>query len=303
MTRSSPKPLVSLSLAVLCAVAAGCRDRAENGPGTPDTPVVVLLGPRHGGSLSPAQLATLAADLSQRSALKVDVQVASSPASAIQKFGTHRADVGILSLFAYMLAHDQYGVQAALRVVRAGGSREYRAEVVTLQGGPSALKQLEDRKVAFVDPYSVSGFLLPAAMLGNTPVQAVFTGSVAASLAQLHASTVDAAAVYEGAAAGDAALRVVATSAAVPNEPVFFRQRLPQATVQAVSDALVGALAANQTRAILTAVAGMDGLEPVTDAAYAQAYGVLDRAGKRVEDLVPGGRDVVWSNRSPVWGE
>ena len=43
--------------------------------------------------------------------------------------------------------------------------------------------------------------------------------------------------------------------------------------------------------------------EDTADADYAAAEALLYRSGQRVEDLVPGGRAVLWSNRSSLWGD
>jgi ABC-type phosphate/phosphonate transport system substrate-binding protein len=127
-----------------------------------------------------------------------------------------------------------------------------------------------------------------------------FAGSHEEAIKRLVEGKVDLAAVYAG-AAHDETLAVYATTLAMPNEPFFVRNGLaPQLDAALVKGLQAWASdAANQPLA--QRLTALTGLVPTEDAPYRATYQTLRGAGRFVEDLVPGGRALVWSNLSSAW--
>lgn len=293
-------------LAVLLAAAAlavgACGDRTPVAEA--DRPMRVMLSPSHGAE--PAELERLASALAERAALQVEFQVAESTQAAVARAGTDRYDAAILPLFEYLFCHQEYGVRAGLQVVRGDGARSYRGELLVLADSPlTAPRGLDGKRVAFVDRYSTSGFLFPAALLAEaraTPIPA-FLGSHDAALAELRQGGADAAAVFAGASGGDSAFRSLAQTGPIPNEPIFFRAGLDDTARTKLIGALLLIAGTPEGAALFHPLADIDGFAPVDDAAYEDAHETIQAAGHRVEDLVPQGWRLRHENDRSLLGD
>ncbi len=276
-------------LLALLAGAATVACRREQ-IGTKSDPLVLVLSPAHGAHTGKVrQLEEL---LSRESGLAVEIRVAPSSEAAVRMAGSVNTDAGLLTLFDYLFARRQYGVQAALRVERSGHSLKHRGEIiVTKASGIHSLADLSGKRIAYVDRYSTTGFMLAAKELKSAGVSVtpVFTGSHQAALAALRAGTVDAAATYEGAIHDDPKLSVVAHTAFLPNEPVFFRKGLSPELRAKISRALERVASQPSGQAVLSSMADITGFSPTKDADYDEAYEIISAAGKSVQDLVPRG--------------
>ena len=273
-------------LALLLLAACGPRDL--DAVGAADTPLVLLLSPSHGAS--EAELAVLAAAVGEASGLAIEIVVAPSTQGAVTRVGTSTWDAAILPLFDYLFCHQEHRVEAGLQLLRHGADRTHRGELlVRADGGPTALAGLAGRPVAFVTRYSTSGFLFPAALLAQAGVEPTpsFAGSHEAALVELREGRADAAAVYEGMAAGDASLRSLATTSPIPNEPVFFRRGLAPEKRSLLVRALLEVSQASPT--LLAPVADTTGFVEADDATWHAVHDAIEAAGNQVEDLVPQG--------------
>ena len=103
--------------------------------------------------------------LEKNSPYKFKIFIPSSYIVVVEAIGTKKADIIFMNTFGYLLAHKKYDAQAKLIVVRHG-LKSYRSEF--LVRADSKIKKLEDlngKKVAFVDPISTSGYILPFYLL------------------------------------------------------------------------------------------------------------------------------------------
>jgi phosphonate transport system substrate-binding protein len=272
-------------------VALFFHDRGERRIGEPDAPAVVVLSPDHGRDLSPDDLRALAEILGRGSGLAVEVRVAATPLDAIEAFGG-RADVGLLPLFGYLLARQEYGVEAALQALRPGPSTTYAGEILARADGPvRALPDLEGKTIAFVDPYSTSGFLFPAKLLADAGIRPVarFAGGHPRAIEMLRSGEADAAATYVGAAAGETGLVSIVRTEPIQNEPVFFRAGLRQEKRERLARALRALPDDPEGARLLLAIAGIEGFRPVSNEAFGGAVDAIRAAGRSVYDLVPEG--------------
>jgi phosphonate transport system substrate-binding protein len=278
------------ALAALSSVLLGACGREQHALGKPQSPLVMVLSPAHGKR--PERVKALGDFVAQHSGLAFEVQVAKDGEDALRRVGSPNTDVGLLTLFEYLFAHKQYGVDAALQVIRRDGARTHQGEIlVRADSKYRTLSDLSGAKFAYVDRYSTTGFLLAAKSLSDAgvKVEPVFSGSHPRALAELRAGRVAAAAVYVGAADDDPALLSVAKTDHVPNEPVFFRADLDRDHRRRVTEALLGFAASDPGRAALAEMADISGFAPVARAEYEAAFALIQAAGKSVRDLVPRG--------------
>lgn len=286
---------VALALAAVVVVTSVRRTRAS--AGSARNPVVLVLSPAHGDA---ALAADLGPALSRESGLHVEVRAARSRASAVAAIGMPGVDGGVLPLFDYLLARQEFGVEAALQLVRGAGQRQAESVLlVQADGGPASVAALAGQRVAFVDRASTTGYLLPARFLADqgVTVTPVFTGDHEASLAMLARGEVAAAATFAHARPGT---RVLATAGSAPAEPVFFNPHLPRTTRARLAAAFASLAAKPPGQALLARLAETTGVAPVDDAAYAPITAVLAASEQRLEDVVPGGRRLVQQLHAPA---
>lgn len=239
--------------------------------------------------------------LEASSSRRVELSVASSSEDAIDRIQAGKVDAGLLSLFDYLFCAELFGVEPLVQAVRQG--EEQSGEIVVRADAPHGdVASLRGLRVAFVDRYSVTGFLLEGKLLhdAGVKVEPVWVGTHDAVLAAVRERRADAGATYAGAVTGSD-LRVLARTAPVANEPVFVRSDLsaePRSSLQAAllalgrDDASAGALAG---------LAGITAFRAVGAGTYDRALETVRAAGSNVYDLVPGGWVRANEHRRPLW--
>ena len=129
---SSLRPIaIAAALLMAAIIIMGCgnhpaRQSATTGAsdlGTTSNPIKMAMVP----SLDTAKLVVsgdeLAALLEKETGLKFKISVPTSYTAVITAMGAGTVDVGWLSPIPYVIAHDRYGVQVALKTVRKGRTR------------------------------------------------------------------------------------------------------------------------------------------------------------------------------------
>lgn len=284
-----------LLLAVFVLVGSACR-RDRSSTGTPGNPFTIVISTAHA---SPEMARELETALSKQSGLTIRVRVAAPGADAVSTAGLQEADAGLLPVFEYLLARQEYGVRAGLQVIRTGGNRYTGVLVVNEGSAVRGISDLKGRKVAFVDRSSTTGYLLAIRALKDAGVEVtpVFKGGHDAVLAALAAGEVDAAATF---AAERPGVRVLAETGSVPNEPVFFAAKVLPEAREKVARALVELVATPEGRALFEQIADITGFAPITDDDYREVHDLLADIDRNVADLVLGGRHLVETRNAPL---
>lgn len=291
IARTMGKLAAFLALFVMGGLAVtGCGKSAPE-RGSADFPIVFMLSPEHGAKLNANDRKALEEMLLRESSLHVDIRTAASSLDAIEAFD-RAADVGILSLFEYVLARSEYSVEAAFQVIRRGGSTGYAGVILTRADGPiRSVEDLGGKRLAYSDPFSTSGFVFPAKLLADAGVKPAseFAGSHEMALARLRAGEVDAAATFAAAAEHDPTLRVLARTDTIPNEPVFFRHWLKPELKTRLATAIERVAATPEGARILKSIADIEGIRPISDESYLELNNVIRAAGSTVYEVVPEG--------------
>jgi phosphonate transport system substrate-binding protein len=121
---------------------------------------------------------------------------------ALEKKGL---DLAILTPINFLIAEQKLGVQPIANPIYQSGEGNYRAVILASldRKDLNQLTDLKGKKVAFVDPNSASGYIVPRGLLaqaglkGKDAVTEVFTGNHLKSIQSLIAKEVDAAATYD----------------------------------------------------------------------------------------------------------
>ena len=195
-------------------------------------------------------------------------------------------DVAELSPYQYALLLVRQTNVIPLAASVAHGASTYGSYIVVRQGDPSlqpgatrGVEALRGKRVAFVDPLSTSGWLLPSAFLEGRGLDlekdltVIFAGSHPAALEAVMNGDVDAACVSSDLLIGKAGLAgplvVVAKAGRMPYDAIVARPGLAPDVVARVQSALLRlSIHSQEGRAALRAFSTVDGFMPVPPGHY-----------------------------------
>lgn len=300
-------------LALLLLVVAGCAapppPQAGGGAaapaaapalGTADNPLVMSFVPSGDTQEIIAGGEAIEKMLEEKTGLVIDSNVATSYAAVVEAMGAGNAHIGWLNTFAYLLAHEKYGVEARIATSRFG-STSYKGQIITqADSGITALTDLKGKTFCWVDPLSTSGYIIPRVELQAAGVNpdADFAKTVEAGS---HNNV--AIAVYNGECDGGATFAdarssvekdlpdiktkvvVIAESPPIPNDGVSFAANLDPALVDKIVAALLEIAQTTEGQEALNTVYSISGLEAADDSFYDGFRAQLDAAGISIEDL------------------
>lgn len=293
--------ILFLSLLILLACTS---KKAELG--TADNPVKLFFTPSIDAKVIEDNSKVFKDYLEKHTPYKFQVAIPQSFVAVVEAFGTKRADVCTINTFGYILAHEKYGAEARLMVLR-NGSATYQSQFLARADGPvKTLADIKGKKMAFVDAASTSGYLLPLKMLrdkGIEPKQTVFAGKHDNVVSMIYQKQVDAGATYYSPAVNneiqdarrlvltqypdvEKKVRIIALSDPIPNDPVIFRKDLPAEMKEKITEALLAFVKTPEGRSAFDKIVGMDDLKRATDADYDGVRQMLKSLGKEASEFV-----------------
>lgn len=235
----------ALALVALLGLTA-CQK--EQPLGTQDNPIKLYFTP----SVDAETIATNSDDfikfLEQETGYFFKTGIPTNYVAVVEAFGSKRADIGVMNSFGYLLANEKYGAQAKLRVIRHG-EPTYKGQIIAhVDSGINEVKDLQDKRFAFTEPNSTSGYMFPLKMIRDAEVQlgnTTFASKHDSVVTMIYQRQVDAGATYYSPPAKDGTIRdararvktqfpdvedkvkVVAITEDIPNDPFVFRKDLP----------------------------------------------------------------------------
>ncbi|MDP6351068.1 MAG: phosphonate ABC transporter substrate-binding protein [Alphaproteobacteria bacterium] len=230
------RPLNTILVALACLLVLGLGPRQVAGE-----PLVVGLIPAENNEEMIRQFEPMRVYLAAKLDTDVKVYTATDYAGVIEAMRRKRVDVAWYGPMSYYLAELEAGAEAFAVGVRAKtGRSSYRGIFVVATDSPfRTLADLAGKSVAFVDPASTSGGLVPTYITrkatGKAPEaffgKLVYAGSHDAALLAVKNGTVDAAAsndiTYERmlnvGLLDDATTRVLTFSDDLPGAPLTYR--------------------------------------------------------------------------------
>lgn len=248
--------------------------------------------------------------LEKETGLKFEISMPQSYVAVVEAFGTKRADISAINTFGYIMARDRYGVEAKLTVLRHGESTYQSMFVARKDGKIKSVDDLNQKKIAFVDPASTSGYLLPLKQLKDKnikPKETVFAQKHDNVISMVYQRQVDAGAAFysptvknnDGTESIDDARRLVKTqypdveekvaiiglSEAIPNDPFIFRKDMPEDMKTTIVAAMLKFIDSPEGRKAFMAIYGVDGLKSAQDSDYDQVREMLNTLNLKANDL------------------
>ena len=291
--------LLGLTLLLVLVPLAGCKP-AEAALGTKDKPIVLAFVPSGDTPEIIQSAEEIAALLSEKTGYVIEGSVATSYAAVIEAMGTGKAHMGTLATFAYILAHEKYGVDVALVSVRYG-SPFYNGEIIA--GADTGITKLEDlagKTMCWVDAASASGYIIPSIMLKAAGVdpdtdlaQQTEAGSHDTVALAVYLGDCDAGACYIDARDKIAdeypdvydKTVVIAESPEIPNDGLQFIKDFPADMREKIVQALLEIMATDEGVAAMGLAYGWDEVIEKDDSFYDDFRAVLDASGVDVEEL------------------
>lgn len=303
----------NLFLAVIASVAlltTACTKKTAE-LGSEDNPIKLHFVPSVDAKVIEDNSKTFKAYLEKNTPYKFEVTIPQSYVAVVEAFGTKRADVAAFNTFGYILAHEKYGAEAKLTVLRHGLAT-YQSQFIVKADSP--IKKIEDlagKKIAYVEPASTSGYLLPLKTLkekGIEPKETVFAGKHDNVVSMVYQGQVDAGATFyspphkdeTGVEKIEDARRLVLTqypdveqkviilslSEPITNDPIVFRKEMPEEMKTKIADAMMNFVSTAEGKAAFKAIYGITEVKKATDADYDAARAMLKTAGANVEELM-----------------
>lgn len=236
---------------------------------------------------------------------KFEVSIPQSFVAVVEAFGTKRADVAAMNTFGYALANKKYGAEARLTVLRHG-SPTYQSQFITRADSKiSKIEDLEGKKVAFVDPASTSGYLIPLKTLKEKnvkPKETVFAMKHDSVVSMVYQGQVDAGATFYSPPSDgkledarrlvltqypdvEKKVKIVELSQPVPNDPIVFRKDMPEEMKAKIAKAFKDFLTTDEGKAAFKDIYGVTDLKDASDADYVATLKIYDELGVNLSEM------------------
>jgi phosphonate transport system substrate-binding protein len=254
------RAIVPLLLAAMVMAAGGCARPDDAPSGSAASPDRLVLGmiPAEDNEQMAERFEPMRKYLQEGLGCKVEVFFATDYASVIEAMKKKKIDVALLGPLSYVLAEKQAGAEAFAIGVKEGSRSTYHSYFVVPGDSPArTLDDLAGKSVAFVDPASTSGGLVPTYIIrqkyGKTVDQffgrLLYAGSHNAAELAVKNKTVDAAAtdsiVYERMLGGGLITadtnRILHKSDPLPGSPLAWRGDLDPTLKKKLQDLITSA--------------------------------------------------------------
>ncbi|MES2857401.1 MAG: phosphate/phosphite/phosphonate ABC transporter substrate-binding protein [Bdellovibrionota bacterium] len=294
------KSLVTI-LAVALSMTACTFKKAELG--TAENPIKLFFVPSVDAKVVDSNSKTMKTWLEANTPYKFEIHVPQSYIAVVEAFGSGRADIAALNTFGYYLAHKKYGAEARITVVRHGKTT-YQSQIIAKKGRFKDLKDLEGKKLAFVDAASFSGYILPLKFLKDAGVKisdSVFAMKHDNVVSMIYQGQVDAGATFysppdEKDGIQDARrlvkaqypdveqkIEIVKLTTEIPNDPLTFRKDMPEAMKKELTDAFLKMVQTEEGKAAFKNIYGVTALQAATDADYDSIRAMVETSGINAE--------------------
>ena len=285
---------------LILLLSAGCINSDSKGSSA-NTIRVSLIPSKEAGSLMSAG-EELKNWLENETGLKFEVQVPNSYVAVVEALGSKRADVAFLTTATFALAKKKYDVEPKFISVGIDGKSTYKGQIIVrVDSGIKSLSDLKGKKMAYVDPSSASGYILPAHLLkekGIKPGELVFAGKHDSVVTMVYQRQADAGATFyspdENGEKRDARrlvktqlpdvfdkIKVLEFTSELPNDALVFRRDLDEEIKGKLEAALFKWSVTPDGRKSLKEHNNGSGLKKVAESDYTKALKMLDEMSEK----------------------
>jgi len=224
--------------------------------------------------------------LSEETGFTIQADIQTCEANIVEHLGTGQADLAPLRGVAYVLGHDEYGIEAKL-VNGVYGAYAYRSQInVPTASGYTDIWDLQGTRFASPDPASISGYMVPYLLITETTgmiptvffSEVNFVGGHPQVIREVYTGTADCGATFDDARSTVQSeypdvldvVSVLTYTEYVPNSPWAFRQGLDGDVVQILTDGILAVAGTTEGDNALETIfqSSLDGIGTTQDSAY-----------------------------------
>jgi len=282
----------------------GCTQSKELG--SADNPIKFLLVPAQDTLTLLDKAKGLQKFLESETQLSFKVELPINYISVVESFGSKRADIAIINTFGYILANEKYGVQARLKLINRGRD-EYYGQIIAHVDGAKTIHDLQNKKFAYVDPASTSGYLLPLRLFKQEKIKIkehMFAGKHDSVVQAVYQKKVDAGATFYTAPDEDGTpkdarwllrtqypdiydkVKILKLTGPIPNDPIVFRKDIPEEIKQKIAAALLKYVKTEEGKKVLLDMYHITDFKVATDKDYDLVRGYLKDVGQDVQQFI-----------------
>ncbi|MBK7960575.1 MAG: phosphate/phosphite/phosphonate ABC transporter substrate-binding protein [Bdellovibrionales bacterium] len=296
--------LTQIAVLVFLLMGFSCTKKGELG--TEANPVKLYFTPSVDAKVIESNSIVFKAFLERNTPYKYEISLPQSFIAVVEAFGTKRADIAAMNSFGYVLAHKKYGAEARMTVLRHGASTYQSQFVVKADTGIKSLADLAGKRIAFVDPASATGYLLPLKTLKEKkiePKETVFAMKHDSVISMVYQGQVDAGATFYSPPTDgkmedarrlvltqypdvESKVKILELSEHIANDPVVFRKEMSEEMKSKITDAFLAFIATDEGKVAFKAIYNVDGLKRATDSDYDKFREMLATLGKDAEELM-----------------
>ncbi|MBI5292302.1 MAG: phosphate/phosphite/phosphonate ABC transporter substrate-binding protein [Chloroflexi bacterium] len=285
--------------------------------GSPDKPIIMALAPSATSDELIASGNTIADLLSAETGLTVKAVVPTNYKAMIEAMCSGNSQIGWLPPFGYLVAHetttkDKDGKDVPCAdvsfITLRNGLDHYATQFVgraadgfTAGTDLSALKQFEGKKPCWTDPFSASGYVIPASLVAAegvkiktaafvqghpTVVRAVYAGGICDFGATFVDARTNSAVQTDLPDVNDKVIVVYQTENIIPNDTVGFAYDLPAELRATLAAALDKISKTEDGAAAMKKLYSIDGLKATDDTFFDEFRVLLAASGIDIASLV-----------------
>jgi phosphonate transport system substrate-binding protein len=257
--------------------------------GSEENPIKLYFVPAVDAKVIEANADKMKTYLEKSTGYHYSVSIPQTYIAVVEAFGTKRADVAGLNTFGYALAHQKYGVEARLTLIRFGLPTYQSQFVVRADSSIKKVEDLNGKKIAYVDPASASGYLIPLKTLkehGVKPKETVFAMKHDSVISMVYQKQVDAGATYYSPKTNgeiedarrlvltqypdvEKVVKILELSEPMPNDPIVFRKDVPEEQKLKISQAIKEFIKTDDGKKVFDEIFGATDVIDTTDEKYA----------------------------------
>jgi phosphonate transport system substrate-binding protein len=277
------------SSSLACALGVGIAfstAQAASDLGTRKNPVKLSMVPSSDASKILANMKPVAQCLEKEAKIFVDISVPNNYVVVVESLGSKKVDVAFLPTFGYILANEKYQSEALLKASRHGETTYQGAIVSRNDDKIKSVSDLVGKKIAYVDPASTSGYILPKKLLTDKNIKTseeVFAGKHDVVVTMVYQGQVDAGAVYYNKPIDgkirdarervstqfpdiEKKVKILELTSEIPNDPIVVRKDLDAALKEKLSKAFQ--VCVKQNTESFKGINNSDGFASVKDSDY-----------------------------------
>ncbi|MGZ3769662.1 MAG: phosphate/phosphite/phosphonate ABC transporter substrate-binding protein [Bdellovibrio sp.] len=249
----------------------------KNAVGTSENPIKFYLVPSKDANILLMNSKILKDYLEQNTPYKFEFTIPNSFSAVVQALGEKSADIAAINTYGYYLAHSQYAVEARLTMIRNGLATYQSQFLVRADSKIKSINDLHGKKIAFVDPASTSGYLMPLKTLKDKkiePKEIKWALKHDAVVEMVYKGEVDAGATYYSPSQKMEVdsirekLKIIEISDPIPNDPIVFRRDIPEEMKEKIVDTLLQFVTSPEGQKAIGSMFGATNFKKTSDADY-----------------------------------